>query len=47
LRAVTLDASVAVKWVIDEPYSEQALLLLSEGVKLHAPGHWLAAGSIL
>jgi predicted nucleic acid-binding protein len=42
LRAVTLDASVAVKWVIDDPYSEQALLLLSEGVKLHAPGHWLA-----
>ena len=37
-----VDASVAVKWVVPEHGSEDAVLLLTEGSDLFAPGHWLA-----
>jgi predicted nucleic acid-binding protein len=36
-----VDASVAVKWVVQEDYSEQAAKML-EGDSLHAPAHWMA-----
>ncbi|HEV2364635.1 MAG TPA: type II toxin-antitoxin system VapC family toxin [Caulobacteraceae bacterium] len=38
--SVVIDASVAVKWVLDEPGSEQAAELRSE--ELLAPSLWLA-----
>ena len=39
--AAVVDASVAVKWVVDEPDSAAAAGLLG-GTLLHAPAHWLA-----
>lgn len=45
MKAAVLDASVAVKWVIREPFSDEANSLLSEGVDLYAPSHWLAEAS--
>jgi predicted nucleic acid-binding protein len=42
LNEAIVDASVAVKWVVPEDHSETASRLLSDGVKLYAPGHWLA-----
>jgi predicted nucleic acid-binding protein len=38
--SVVVDASVALKWVLDEPDSEAALALRQE--ELIAPGLWLA-----
>ncbi|HZO86708.1 MAG TPA: type II toxin-antitoxin system VapC family toxin [Chthonomonadaceae bacterium] len=35
--AVVVDASVAVKWLLPEPYSAEALKLLSSATTLHAP----------
>jgi predicted nucleic acid-binding protein len=40
VKVAVVDASVVVKWVIPEDHSEAALRLLTEGVELHAPGHW-------
>ena len=40
--SVVVDASVAAKWVLPEPYSEPALRLLESGIGLAAPAHWLA-----
>jgi predicted nucleic acid-binding protein len=42
VNAVVVDASVAVKWVVPEKYSEAAERLLVNGTQLYAPGHWLA-----
>lgn len=42
MKAAVLDASVAVKWIIREPLSDRANLLLAEDVDLFAPAHWLA-----
>jgi predicted nucleic acid-binding protein len=43
-----LDASVAVKWLVEEEDSRQAELLLSEADRLHAPELWaLEIGNVL
>lgn len=42
MKAVVIDASVAVKWVFDEPNSDAAHRLLRDCEFLHAPAHWLA-----
>lgn len=42
MNRVVVDASVAVKWVIEEPYSDTAERLLTRDTELHAPSHWLA-----
>jgi len=41
VRAVVIDASMAIKWVIEGPFSEQAHGLLA-GATLFAPAHWQA-----
>jgi predicted nucleic acid-binding protein len=41
VKAVVIDASVAIKWVIDEPFSGQAASLLA-GWAMCAPAHWQA-----
>jgi len=41
VKPIVVDASIAVKWVIAETYSEPAARLLT-GTALHAPAHWLA-----
>ena len=38
--SIVIDASVAVKWVLDEPRSDAALALRNE--QLAAPALWLA-----
>ncbi len=42
MKAAVIDASVAVKWVFDEPDAGAAQLLLRQCDELHAPAHWLA-----
>jgi predicted nucleic acid-binding protein len=42
LKQAVVDASVAVKWVVPEDHSEEALSLLTDGVMLYVPSHWLA-----
>lgn len=42
MKAVVIDASVAIKWVYDEADSDRALCLLHDVPSLHAPAHWLA-----
>ena len=39
---VSVDASVAVKWFVSEPLSENARLLLAHRLDLHAPDLLLA-----
>ena len=41
MKGAVVDASVAVKWAVSEPHSEQALSLLTSGILLLAPAHWL------
>jgi predicted nucleic acid-binding protein len=41
VREVVVDASVAVKWVVEEDHSAKAILLLQCEAR-HAPDHWLA-----
>jgi predicted nucleic acid-binding protein len=41
LKEAVVDASVAVKWVVEEKHSAQATLLLNYDA-LHAPAHWRA-----
>lgn len=41
MKAAVVDASVAIKWVVDEEFSEQAGALLT-GTALCAPAHWQA-----
>ena len=41
MKAAVVDASVAAKWVIQEPCSAEAASLL-ECETLHAPSHWRA-----
>jgi predicted nucleic acid-binding protein len=41
VKAAVVDASVAIKWVVDEQFSEQADALLA-GTTLCAPAHWQA-----
>lgn len=41
MRAAVVDASVAAKWVVQEPHSAQAALLLEYDAR-HAPDHWRA-----
>ena len=41
MKEVVVDASVAVKWVVEEDHSAQAARLL-QCDKRHAPDHWLA-----
>ena len=41
MNAAVIDASVAVKWVVPEPFTDQASTLLS-GPALCAPVHWQA-----
>ncbi len=47
MNEAVVDASVAVKWVVPEDHSDAAMLILSDGVKLYAPGHWLAEATIV
>jgi predicted nucleic acid-binding protein len=42
MHRVVIDAGVAVKWVVEEEFSEAAERLLTAGITLHAPAHWLA-----
>jgi predicted nucleic acid-binding protein len=42
VKRAVVDASVAVKWVVPEEHTDAALRLLTNGVELEAPGHWLA-----
>ncbi len=42
MKSAVIDASVAVKYVFQEPYSEQAAALIDNATYLHAPAHWLA-----
>lgn len=41
MREVVVDASVAVKWVVEEAHSAKAALLLQCEAR-HAPDHWQA-----
>ena len=41
MRQVVVDASVAVKWVVEETHSAEAALLLGLDA-CHAPDHWQA-----
>jgi predicted nucleic acid-binding protein len=41
VKALVVDASVAVKWAVPEPFTEQATTLL-EDHDLYAPAHWQA-----
>jgi predicted nucleic acid-binding protein len=41
VEEAVIDASVAIKWVVAEPLSEQAISLL-EGTRMSAPAHWQA-----
>jgi len=41
VRQAVVDASVAVKWVVEEDHSAKAALLLGFEAR-HAPDHWLA-----
>ncbi len=41
MTEVVVDASVAAMWVLAEPYSDKAEILLGYD-KCHAPSHWLA-----
>lgn len=41
MKAAVVDASVTLKWVVDEEFSEQAGALLT-GTALCAPAHWQA-----
>ena len=41
MKAAVVDASVALKWVIEEAHSDRAILLLTYEA-LHAPDHWQA-----
>jgi predicted nucleic acid-binding protein len=37
MTSCVVDASVAVKWYLEEPESEAALILLDGSFELHAP----------
>jgi predicted nucleic acid-binding protein len=39
VKSAVIDASVAVKWVVEESHSDKASLLLAYDT-LHAPDHW-------
>jgi predicted nucleic acid-binding protein len=41
MKRAVVDASVAAKWVVEEPDSDAAMAL-QECEALHAPSHWLA-----
>jgi predicted nucleic acid-binding protein len=41
VKAVVVDASVAVKWVVEEHHSDKAALLLQCDAR-HSPDHWQA-----
>lgn len=41
MKEAVVDASVAVKWVVEEAHSDKAVLLLGYDAR-HAPDHWLA-----
>jgi len=41
VEEAVIDASVAIKWVVAEPLSEQAISLL-EATRMSAPAHWQA-----
>ena len=45
MKRAVVDASVAVKWVVEEEFSAAAERLLTMGTALHAPAHWLAEAS--
>jgi predicted nucleic acid-binding protein len=40
-RTVIVGASVAAKWVMQEPHSDVAQQILDSGMELAAPAHWL------
>jgi len=42
MKRAVVDANVAVKWVVEEAFSDAAERLLTMGTALHAPAHWLA-----
>jgi predicted nucleic acid-binding protein len=42
MKSAVVDASVAVKWVVEEAFTDAAERLLTMGSALHAPSHWLA-----
>ncbi len=41
MKQAVIDASVAAKWVVEEPHSACAVLALAYDAR-HAPDHWLA-----
>jgi hypothetical protein len=41
VKQAVIDASVAAKWVVEEPHSACAVLALAYDAR-HAPDHWLA-----
>lgn len=48
MTRIVVDASVAVKWFLPEPHSQEALCLLDEGWELLAPDLlWSEVGNIL
>ena len=42
MKQAVVDASVASKWIVPEPHSENAESLLAGGTVLLAPAHWAA-----
>jgi len=42
MKHAVVDASMAVKWVVEEAFSDAAERLLTMGTALHAPALWLA-----
>jgi predicted nucleic acid-binding protein len=42
MKHAVIDASVAVKWVVEEEFSDAAERLLTAGTTMHVPAHWLA-----
>jgi predicted nucleic acid-binding protein len=42
MKKAVVDASVAVKWAVPEAFSDRAEYLLTDGIDLLAPAHWLA-----
>ena len=42
MTKLVIDASVAVKWVVDEEWSSESIALLGSDIKLSAPDHLIA-----
>ena len=42
MRTAVIDASVALKYVFEEPHSDRAAMLIDTAAQLYAPAHWMA-----